>query len=244
MISSFLHFFSSPTSTDDTRIHRRSFVANLILLLGCILGVWFQIYEFNSRDRERIAITVYFLAFSLLVISGIVELSVDLFSIRTVGHGRYHSGSSFWNRVISVLFITMGITDIMAFCYWMIKDFRTENILQICSGYVLLIMSILVLFFQMKESIGSTPDRIDLFANWLVYVDAILNVVLRHVELSVKFLDDETNRIELAVVILLLITAVLYVSADVIRIKSSGGGGTQQPNSAQKPPTQQTDVCY
>mmetsp|Transcript_7182 Transcript_7182/g.11147 ORF Transcript_7182/g.11147 Transcript_7182/m.11147 type:complete len:141 (-) Transcript_7182:197-619(-) len=140
----------------------------------------------------------------------------------------------------------MGITDIMAFCYWMIKDFRTENIMQICSGYVLLIMSILVLFFQMKESIDSTPDRIDLFANWLVYADAILNVVLRHLELSVNFLDDETNRMELAVVILLLITAVLYVSADIIRIKSSGGGGTQQLQSAQKTPTptptQQTDV--
>jgi len=242
MISSFLHFFSSPTSTVDTRIHRRSFVANLILLLGCILGVWFQIYEFNSRDRELIAITVYFLAFSLLVISGIVELSVDLFSIRTTGHGRYHCDSSFWNRVISVLFITMGITDIVAFCYWIRRDLRTENILQICSGYVLLIMSILVFYFQMKESIDSTPDRIDLLANWLVYVDAILNVVLRHVELSVNFLDDETNRIELAVVIFLLITAVLYVSADVIRIKSSGGGGTQQLQSAQKPPTQQPDV--
>ncbi|KAK1738226.1 hypothetical protein QTG54_010895 [Skeletonema marinoi] len=138
----------------------------------------------------------------------------------------------------------MGITDIVAFCSWILKDLRTENILQICSGYVLLIMSILVFYFQMKETIDSTPDRIDLLANWLVYVDAILNVVLRHVELSVKFLDDETNRIELAVVILLLITAVLYVSADVIRIKSSGGGGTQQLQSAQKTPTptQQTDV--
>jgi hypothetical protein len=136
----------------------------------------------------------------------------------------------------------MGITDIVAFCYWIQKDFRTENILQICSGYVLLIMSILVFYFQMKESVDNTPDRIDLLANWLVYVDAILNVVLRHVELSVKFLDDETNRIELAVVILLLITAVLYVSADIIRIKSSGGGGNQQLKSAQKTPTQQTDV--
>eukprot|EP00577_Skeletonema_sp_RCC1716_P023161 CAMPEP_0113393474 /NCGR_PEP_ID=MMETSP0013_2-20120614/11900_1 /TAXON_ID=2843 ORGANISM="Skeletonema costatum, Strain 1716" /NCGR_SAMPLE_ID=MMETSP0013_2 /ASSEMBLY_ACC=CAM_ASM_000158 /LENGTH=138 /DNA_ID=CAMNT_0000277061 /DNA_START=418 /DNA_END=834 /DNA_ORIENTATION=+ /assembly_acc=CAM_ASM_000158 len=138
----------------------------------------------------------------------------------------------------------MGITDIVAFCYWIQRDLRTENILQICSGYVLLIMSILVFYFQMKESIDITPDRIDLLANWLVYVDAILNVVLRHVELSVNFLDDETNRIELAVLILLLITAVLYVSADVIRIKSSGGGGTQQLQSAQKTPTptQQTDV--
>jgi len=97
--------------------------------------------------------------------------------------------------------------------------------------------------FQMKETIDSTPDRIDLLANLLVFVDALLNIVLRHLELSVNYLDDATNRMELAVVVLLLITAVLYVSADVIRIKSSGGGcGTQQLQSAQKTPTQQTDV--
>eukprot|EP00985_Skeletonema_marinoi_P020292 scaffold12010_cov180-Skeletonema_marinoi.AAC.2 len=205
MISSFLHFFSSPTSTVDTRIHRRSFVANLILLSGCILGVWFQIYEFNSRDRELIAITVYFLSFSLLVISGIVELSVDLFSIRTTGHGRYCG---------------LLLLDTKGFSYR--KHIANMQ--------------------WMKESVDNTPDRIDLFANWLVYADAILNVVLRHLELSVNFLDDETNRMELAVVILLLITAVLYVSADIIRIKSSGGGGTQQLQLAQKTPTQQPDV--
>ena len=96
--------------------------------------------------------------------------------------------------------------------------------------------------FQMKETIDSTPDRIDLLANLLVFVDALLNIVLRHLELSVNYLDDATNRMELAVVVLLLITAVLYVSADVIRIKSSGGGGTHQLQSAQKTPTQQTDV--
>ena len=79
-------------------------------------------YEFRSRDRQLIAITVYFLGFALLVLSGIVELSVDIFSVRMVGHGRYHSKSSLWNRAISVLFITMAILDIVSFCYWMLRD--------------------------------------------------------------------------------------------------------------------------
>ena len=243
--SSFFQFFSSHSSTVDTKLHRRSFFANLLLLTGYIFAVWFQIYEFHSRDRELLAITIYFLAFSLLIISGVVELSVDLFSVRTVGHGRYHSESPLWNRIISVLFITMGILDIMAFCYWIQKDFRTEKVLLACSGYYILIMSMLVLFFQMEAPIDNTPNRIDFLANGLVFVDALLNIVLRHLELSAKFFDDATNRMELAVVILFLIAAVLYVSTDIIRIMGSscgGGCGTKQQQSAQTTAQEMSEV--
>lgn len=237
--SSFLHFFSTPSSSVDVKLHRRSFIANLLLLIGYVFGLWFQMYQLKSRDRELIAITVYFVGFALLVISGIVELSVDIFSIRTVEHGRYHSNSPLWNRVISVLFITMAILDIFAFCYWILKDFHTEDVLLLCSGYFLLVMSILVLFFQVKETIDDTPDRIDLVANGLIFFDALLNIMLRHLELSSDF-DNACKRMELAVVIFFLATAVMYVSADVIRIQSSVGGIKQQ-QSAQTS-TQETKV--
>ena len=236
MISSFIQFFSSHSSTvhTHTKLHRRSFFANLFLLTGYILAVWFQVYEFHSRDRELIAIIIYFLAFSLLIISGIAELSVDLFSsIRTVEHGRYHSKSPLWNRVISVLFITMGVLDIVAFCFWIQEKLHSEKVLLLCSGYYLLIMSILVLFFQMKEPIDNAPDRIDFVANGLVFVDAVLNIVLRHLELSVQSSDDATSRMELAVVILFLITAVLYVSTDIFRIIESNGGGGRDTEKQQ-----------
>lgn len=246
IFSSLLRFFSTPSSTlqeHEKQIHRRSFAANLILLLGYIFGVWYQGYEFNGRAREVIAITVYFLAFSLLVISGIVELSVDIFSVRKVGHGRYCSDSPKWNRIISLLFIAVGIVDIVSFCFWMKRDFNTEDIVLNVSGYLLLIMSTLVLIFQLQEPIDDTPDKIDLAANWLVFVGAILNLFERQI-LNSSF-DDATDRMELAVVIFFLISAVLYVSADLIRVYSSGGSGiilqsTQSPTSPT--PTQQTGV--
>ena len=184
------------------------------------------------------------MAFSLLVVSGIVELSVDIFSVRKVGHGRYCSGSPKWNRIISLLFIAVGILDIDSFCFWVKRDFDTEDIVLICSGYLLLIMSTLVFTFDyVNNAFDSAPDMTDLAANWLVFVDAILNVVQRHI-LSSSF-DDATDRMELAVVIFFLISAVLYVSADLIRVYSSGGSGiklqsTQSPTSPT--PTQQTGV--
>ena len=105
----------------------------------------------------------------------------------------------------------------------MLRDFDTEDVLLLCLGYFLLVMSILVLFFQVKETIDNTPDKIDLVANGLVFVVALLNIALRHLELFRYDCDDACNRMELAVVISFLITAVLYVSADATRIKSSGG---------------------
>ena len=79
---------SIATVQDISRLNRRSFVANFLLVLGYSFGLWFQVYEFIGRDRETIAITVYFIAFILLILSGVLELSVDVFSVRTVGHGR------------------------------------------------------------------------------------------------------------------------------------------------------------
>ena len=79
---------SIATVQDISRLNRRSFVANFLLVLGYSFGLWFQVCEFTGRDREAIAITVYFIAFTLLILSGVLELSVDVFSVRTVGHGR------------------------------------------------------------------------------------------------------------------------------------------------------------
>jgi hypothetical protein len=128
----------------------------------------------------------------------------------------------------------MGLMDIVAFCFWMQLDFDTEDVVLICSGYLLLIMTILVLVFQIKDSIDGTPDRIDLVANGLMFVFAILNVVQKHFahyRSTTYSVDMMTERMELAVVILFLITAVMYVSADLIRIYSSWSTKLQSTQS-------------
>ena len=99
------------------QIDRAAFSANIILLIGYAFAAWFQIYEFIDRARETTAIIVYFLGFALIVVSGIIELSVDICSVRTVGHGRYHSNSPMRNRIVSVLFIATGILTLWAFLF-------------------------------------------------------------------------------------------------------------------------------
>lgn len=212
-----------------SRANRTGLVANMILMLGYIFTLWFQVYEFTARDRETIAIVVYFLGFALLILSGLIELSVDVFSIRTIGHGRYHSDSALWNRIISTLFISAGILDIVAFVYWMRRELEIENTVLTVSSYILLIMAILALYFQMvndylmpsSSSWAETiiADKIDLMANVLVFATTIVGVVLRHMEGSDRDFGDSTNQMELAMMPLFLFSSILYVINDIMRLK-------------------------
>lgn len=206
-------------------LNRRSFIANFILLLGYTFGLWFQVYEFQGRDRTTIAITVYFVAFVLLILSGLLELSVDIFSTRTVGHGRYHSTSERWNRFISLLFISAGILDIIGFVYWMQREPITERQVLLVSAYVLFVMAIIVIYFQIVEVKKDTwsgtlsSDKVDLVANGIVLVVTILGVVLRHTDLSSNDYGDATDRLELATVPIWLFTSILYTFTDLLRLQ-------------------------
>ncbi len=201
-------------------------------------------YEFTSRARETIAITVYLLGFVLIVISGIIEFSIDICSVRTVGHGRYHSGSPIWNRIISILFIAMGILDIAGFVYWMKREFDVEKKVLLCSAYLLLVMATLSLFFQMKESYkGDGTDLIDFFpiglaftmdliSNGFIFIGAVWYVVFLHLEVSAqKDFGDIPSRMELDMMILFFVSAALFAIADWLRFKFSGGAGITQSQS-------------
>ena len=207
-----------------SRHNRAALAANCILLFGYIFSLWFQIYEFNGRAREQTAINVYFLGFALIILSGIIELGVDVLSIRTVGHGRYHSDNARWNRVISTLFISAGVLDIVAFVYWINRRKDIENTVLLVSAYVLLVMAILVLYFQLNDLKTITwakaiiSDKVDLLANIVVLVVSVVGVVLRHMEASGKDFDDATDRMELSAMSLWLISAMLYVTTDVVRL--------------------------
>ena len=153
---------------------------------------------------------------------------MDVFSIRTVGHGRYHSDSARWNSVVSALFITAGILDIIAIVYWMRREMEVEDVVLLVSSYVLLAMASLVLLFQVQEIKQSTwegkrkSDRIDLFANGIVLIITVVGVVLRHMEHSRNDYGEATNRMELALVPIWLFTSMLYVSTDMIRLNTEG----------------------
>lgn len=243
---------SSPSAL---QIDRAAFSANVILLFGYTFGLWFQIYEFTNRAREKIAITVYFLGFVLIVISGIIEFTIDICSVRTVGHGRYHSGSPKWNRIISVLFIVMGILDIVGFSLWIKREFESEKKVLLCSAYLLLVMAVLSLFFQMKEEYskgeGEGTDFIDFIPNGLaftmdltsngfVFIGAVWYVVFLHLEVSAspeKDFGDIPNKMELDMMILFFVSAMLYVIADWIRFKFSDDDDDAGANQSQSQST-------
>lgn len=195
-------------------------LANVVLLLGYSFNLWFEYYEFNRRDRETVAIVVYFVAFSLLILSGIMELCVDAFSVRTSGHGRYHADSANWNVAISILFVSAGLLDVVAFIFWMKMMKGEENAVLLISAYVLFLTAIFALLFDIlklkKESWPrmTRPDRIDLMANGLFFVTALIGIVLRHVQFAEMGFAKATNEMELVMVPLFLFCSILYVSAD------------------------------
>ena len=126
---------------------------------------------------------------------------MDVFSVRMVGHGRYHGDSARWNRVISCLFISAGV----AFVYWMRRESEVENTVLLIGAYVLLIMAVLAFYFQIEELKQSwleamISDKIDLMANCLVFVITVVGVVFRHMDHSQRDFGEVTNEMELAMV--------------------------------------------
>ena len=214
---------ASPSTT--TRPNSQSILvpcilANIVLLLGYSFNLWFEYYEFNRRDRETVAIVVYFVAFSLIILSGIMELSVDAFSIRISGHGRYHTNSAIWNVAISILFVSSGLLDVVAFIFWMKTMKGEENAVLLISAYVLLLTATLAMLFDVLKLKTESwpgmikPDRIDLMANGLFFITALIGIVLRHVQFAEMGFAKATNEMELVMVPLFLFCSILYVSAD------------------------------
>ncbi|KAL7529422.1 hypothetical protein ACHAWF_002969 [Thalassiosira exigua] len=209
---------TTTTTTTDVALSRADKVgvaANVVLLLGYVLALLFGFYEFQGRAREPTAIVVYFLAFALLILSALVEFSVDAFSVRTVGHGRYHSGSPGWNRCFSILFLVAATLDIVAFVYWLRRQLEVEVMILLISSYVLLVMAALVLYFQwaeFRQSSAMTPS--DLMANAIILVTSLLGVVLRHLQHSQNDFDDAADKLELSTLVFWLLSSVLYVATD------------------------------
>ena len=159
---------------------------------------------------------------------------IYLCSVRTVGHGRYHSNSPTWNRIVSVL--AMEILDIVGFCYWLMREFDIENKVLLCSAYILFVMAALCLFFQMKEGVDDTSDMIDAMSNSLVLIGAVLFIVLLHLDVSAKKdYEDVPDRMEFAMMIIFLVSAVLYVIADSLRFTFSVGTAAGQSQSTPSP---------
>jgi hypothetical protein len=75
----------NPTNTGQQVKNLRTtlvvgFAANIILFVGYMCNLAFSVFELEGRDRESVAVCLYFLAFAFLILSGLVELGLDIFS--------------------------------------------------------------------------------------------------------------------------------------------------------------------
>ena len=207
------------------------FGANMILFVGYVCNLAFSVFELQNRDRESRAIVLYFFAFALLLLSGIVELGLDLFSTRVIGHGRYCDTSHKANQIISVLFLASAAMDIVAFYFWLERDFDTEDKLLFASGYTILFMATIVIYFQFVELfffqdnnnaiITTVTGRTDFCANSLVLVATILNVAKLHMESELEHLEDLNDRLEFSLAPLWLLSSVFFVITDLRMLKET-----------------------
>ena len=128
--------------------------------------------------------------------------------------------------MISFLFVTAGALDIVAFVYWLQRQKKVEIRTLLLSSYILLVMAIVVLYFQIMETkkVSWTrtilSDKIDLAANGLIFIVTVMGVVLRQMELSPNDYGETTNRLELSTLPLWLFSSIMYASTDVLRLQT------------------------
>ena len=128
--------------------------------------------------------------------------------------------------MISFLFVTAGALDIVAFVYWLQRQKKVEIRTLLLSSYILLVMAIVVLYFQIMETkkVSWTrtilSDKIDLAANGLIFIVTVMGVVLRQMELSPNVYGETTNRLELSTLPLWLFSSMMYASTDVLRLQT------------------------
>ena len=128
--------------------------------------------------------------------------------------------------MISFLFVTAGALDIVAFVYWLQRQKKVEIRTLLLSSYILLVMAIVVLYFQIMETkkVSWTrtilSDKIDLAANGLIFIVTVMGVVLRQMELSPNDYGETTNRLELSTLPLWLFSSMMYASTDVLRLQT------------------------
>ena len=217
-----------------------NFLADFMLVIGYSLYLVCQVDEYQNGSpyywyrrragRRRLLIdpsyqshtnsylfVLYFVGFILLILSGLLELSVDTLRIRTVRHGRYSDRSN-WNLFISLLFILAGVLDIIAL--FIIEPFAwMKEMFFLVSDYILLVMAVLIMpLHSWRET--TIPDKIDFTANGVVLVVAILGVVFGHKELSSYDDGEAITRMGLALIPppIWILSSLMYCVADVQRM--------------------------
>lgn len=226
-------------------------VSNLFLLVGGIFFLAFSIREILTQSAmDAVADALYLVATIGFVGSGSIELAIDLIGCRTIRTGRYTSKRR-WNIIITVLFLSGVIIDLIAFTFWRTgtMDIPIERTLQWGSSHLWLVASVISLTLMFIEAGGwsgaveTTPDRFDVAGNFFFFAEAVANCVARYItDPNGPMVDYMEFNFEVCASILWILNAMCFLCGDSIRVISfrreiveqqqQGRGSSSQPLSS------------
>lgn len=228
---------NSTTSDDGDDNLLLGFVANVILVIGFCALQGFAVLELNGRDMDLAANATYITAFSCFFVTVAIELFIDLILKRTLAHGRY-SKKKEWNVAISLLFVVGTGLDTAGFFLWNQQDFLQEHRVLYASSHTWLLTAILVLLADgswglIAELFAGEPDGLDGAANVIFFMGTLIDCIARYVDSpGTPHPELSVARLEFSSSPLMLASAILYVWADILRLRrrQSPGGGIKEPS--------------
>mmetsp|Transcript_16906 Transcript_16906/g.49134 ORF Transcript_16906/g.49134 Transcript_16906/m.49134 type:complete len:164 (+) Transcript_16906:2-493(+) len=154
-----------------------------------------------------------------MFLSGLLEMIIDVFFVRTFGHGRYTTKRRL-NIFITILFLMGNIGDLIAFIFWRQgkEGIKEEHVTQWISTHVFLLTSILVLATNRPKYVPF-QNRLDSVANIFFFCECLLACCARYVS---TLGDTKQNQVEmnleLSSSVFWTASALTYVMADTIRL--------------------------
>lgn len=213
---------ASLADNDDGKVLGLGLAANMLFFFGTAIFVSFSVLELNDRDRTTAGTVTYIVAFCCFLLSGIIELVIDVYLERRIRHARY-TEKSCWNKVTSTLFILGVLLDIVAFALWDSQWFVEEHRVLYASTSTLLLTALLVLWEIGRPSnlFSNCQDGLDGVGNVLFFIGALVSCIALYLSEPEPFENTTVGRLEFSTSVIWLVTGICFVWADVLRMKES-----------------------
>jgi hypothetical protein len=224
--------------------------ANLCFFVGSAGFVAFSSLELKNRCPDFYGANLtYLLGFVGFLVSGFVELYIDLYLTNseerstTVPRSRYYSFDFFFNVLISALFIIGNILDLVSFFLWRTDNFVLENNMLYVTAYFWLATSMLILwtfFFRTSTLIfsGNWGFSFDSMGTLLFFVGSVFDVITRHYAKPQERQERRTYWLDLFASSLWFLNAVCFLLADRVRLsvkKGTSGNNNNKHDSTVDP---------
>jgi hypothetical protein len=204
--------------------------ANLCFYIGSVGFITFSSLELKNQGQNFPGEnTTYLLGFVGYLVSGFVELYIDLCLTNnetratTVPRSRYYNSELFVNLLISGLFILGNIFDVISFFLWHTKDWELERNMLYVAAYTWLATSMLILwtsFIRPSARVfsGHWGFRLDFAGSFLFFGGSVFDVIARHYSKPQKQQDLRVHWIELVANSLWCLNAICFLLADGVRL--------------------------